>query len=243
MIKMSKPKLVDIMKDVSQLNDYLLNSELKSKIAKIYLFGSYVKGEAIENSDVDVLIFTSDGADVEKILMDRVFDFQLAHNIPIEVITAGISELFPVHDYFLFNVIRYGLEVYSMDKTEIKKEAVRELLGLADEYLESAEEVIEGKRFRLAIDAAYNAAELSAKGLILLKQDDLPGSHGGVVNMLGQLYINTGEIPKDIGRSLNLGLKLRNEARYKSNVILTKDNVETVLILARTLLKLAKDKI
>ncbi len=139
--------------------------------------------------------------------------------------------------------MRYGLEVYSMEKEEIKKEAARDLLHLADEYLESAEEVMERNRFRLAIDAAYNAAELAVKGLILLKQDDLPGSHGGVVNVFGQLYIKTGEISKNTGRELNLCLKLRNDARYKSNAILARENAEEVLNLAKNLLKLAREKI
>lgn len=228
---------------ISELKDFLLESELKNNIAKIILFGSHIKAEATESSDVDILIITSDGAHVEKAVMDKIFEFQLTHNIPLEVVTGKITELFPVLDYFLYNILRYGAEVYSMDEIDIKREAVRSLLKLAEEYLESAEEVLERNRFRLAIDAAYNAAELSAKGLILLKQDDLPGSHGGVVNVLGQLYINTGEISKDIGRTLNLCLKLRNEARYKSNVILTKDNVDDVLNLTRTLLRLMKERI
>lgn len=130
-----------------------------------------------------------------------------------------------------------------MEEMEVKKEAIRNLLKLAEEYLESAEEVMERERFRLAVDAAYNAAELSVKGLILLKQDDLPGSHGGVVNIFGQLYINNGEVSKDIGRSLNLCLKLRNDARYKSNAILTRDNAEEVIRLARTLSRLTGEKI
>lgn len=240
---MNETKLKVIIKDINELKDYLLKSEIKNKIFKIYIFGSHVKGEATEKSDVDLLILTSDGTQVEKILLDQILDFQLTHKIPLEVITSSINELYPVKDYFLYNVMRYGLEVYSVEEQEIKREAVRNLIELAEEYLESAEEVLERNRFRLAVDAAYNAAELSAKGLILLKQDDLPGSHGGVVNIFSQLYINTKEISKDTGRSVNVGLKLRNDARYKSNSIITRNNAEEVVDLAKTLLKFAKEKI
>jgi len=235
--------LEDIKKDIHELKNHLLKSDISDKIVKIYLFGSHVKGEATKDSDIDVLIFTSDGAQVDSSLMDTIFDFQLTRNIPIEVITSHVNDLYPLQDYFIYNALRYGLEIYSMEEMDIKKEAVRNLLNLAEEYLESAEEVLENGRFRLAVDAAYNTAELSVKGLILLKQDDLPGNHGGVVNMFGQLYITTGEISKDIGRSLHVCLKLRNNARYKSNEIVTRDNSKEVISLARTLIKLTKEKI
>lgn len=163
--------LEDIKKDIHELKNHLLKSDISDKIVKIYLFGSHVKGEATKDSDIDVLIFTSDGAQVDSSLMDTIFDFQLTRNIPIEVITSHVNDLYPLQDYFIYNAIRYGMEIYSMEEMDIKKEAVRNLLNLAEEYLESAEEVLENGRFRLAVDAAYNAAELSVKGLILSTSD------------------------------------------------------------------------
>ena len=88
----------------------------------------------------------------------------------------------------------------------------------------------------MAIDAAYNAAELAAKGLILLKQNDLPGSHGGVVSLFGRLYVKTNAIEKSVGRSLNLALKLGNEARYRPNAVLNREAAQDVLKLARDLI-------
>lgn len=120
--------------------------------------------------------------------MDRIYDFMIEHNAPLEVVISGVGELLPYQDYFTYNITHYGLEIYSMEKDEIKTAMVRDLLNLAEEYLESAQEVLERKRIRLAVDAAYNAAELTAKALILFKQDDLPGSHGGIVSLFGQLY-------------------------------------------------------
>ena len=228
---------------VNDFKDYLLASDVKDYIVKMILFGSHARDVAGPGSDIDILIFTTDGISIEKSLMDRVYDFMVEHNAPLEVMTSSIDEFFPIRDYFVLNVIRCGVEVYSMEKEEIKKVALRDIKDLAEEYLESAKEVLSRKRVRLAIDAAYNAAELAAKALVLLKQDDLPGSHGGIVSLFGQLYVKTDEVNKEIGRKLNLALKLRNEARYKPNTSLTEENARDVLNLAKGLIEIVSGKI
>ena len=236
-------KIMEIGKLITDFKQYLLNSPFKEEIAKIILFGSHAKGVATSDSDIDILIVIIDGLRIERPLMDRIYDFILEHNAPLEVVTAGVSELFLSQDYFLYNVIHHGVEVYSMKKDEIKVFALKDLRNLAEEFLDSAEEVLARNRIRLAIDAAYNAAELAAKALILLKQDDLPGSHGGVVSLFGQLYVKTDEIEKEVGRNLNTALRIRNEARYRPNALLTAQNALDILDLARRLIRIIDEKI
>ena len=228
---------------ITDFKDFLLSSFKEGTIAKIIIFGSHTKGEATPSSDIDILIVVSDGLKTEKNLLDRVYEFMVKHNIPIEVVTANVTELLLSPDYFLYNVTRKGEEIYSMRKEELKTIALNDLRNLADEYYESAKEVLSRKRIRLAIDAAYNAAELSAKGLILLKQDDIPGSHGGIVSVFGKLYIATNEIDKEIGQNLNRALKLKNEARYKPNALLTEENAREILNLTKELLNIVDEKI
>ncbi|MEW6674987.1 MAG: HEPN domain-containing protein [Nitrospirota bacterium] len=233
----------DITNILKKLRDYLLHDAVGNKIAKIVLFGSHAKGYATPNSDMDIMIFTADGKDTEKRLLDKIYDFMIEHNTPLEIVVSDVSDLYLSKDYFTYNIIHYGVEVYSMEKSELKKHMIRDLHNLAEEYLESAEDVLEKGRMRLAIDAGYNSAELSAKALILLKEDDLPGSHGGIVSLFGQLFIKTEEINKDVGRTLNMALELRNKARYKPNVSFSKDDTDLVLNLARTFLKIVSNKI
>ena len=128
-----------------------------------------------------------------------------------------------------------------MEKSEMKKIMVRDLLQLCEEYLDSSKDALAIQRVRMAIDAAYNAAELAAKALILLEQDDVPGSHGGVVNIFSQIYIKTGKIEKGIGRTLHAALKLRNEARYRPDMAPIPENAGFVIDLAEQLLKIASD--
>ncbi len=236
-------KLTDLKTIVSRLKEYLLKGDEGDKIAKIILFGSYAKGTATPGSDIDILIITTDGKEVEKALLDRTYEFMSQNGLPIEVVISSIHQLYPIQDYFLYNVMNYGVEVYSMEKEEIKKALVRDIASLAKEYLESAEEVLEKERIRLAIDAAYNAAELAAKALILLKQDDLPGSHGGVVSLFGRLYGKTRELDPELGRKLNKALKLRNEARYRPGVSFAKKEARETLELAAALIKALEQKI
>ncbi len=231
---------MDVRTLVKNLETYLRHSKIGDKIVKILLFGSQAKHTATEDSDIDILIFTSNGKSVEKSLMDIVYDFMLQHKAPLEVLTAGVDELFFGQDYFLQNIVGYGVEIYSMEKDQIKKIMLTELITLAEEYLEAAREIIPRRHLRLAIDAAYNAAELVAKAMILLKQEDLPGSHGGVVSLFGQLYVLSGEVDKELGRSLHLALKWRNEARYKPNALVSQENAQYVVNLAQDLLHLAR---
>ncbi|MBI5183161.1 MAG: HEPN domain-containing protein [Nitrospinae bacterium] len=227
---------------LNSFKEHLLTSDIKDKVVKIILFGSHAKGTSTINSDIDILIVTTNGKDVDKSLMDRVYEYMIEYNAPLEVITSNIDDLFLLQDFFIYNITRYGMEVYSMEKEEIKKMMLKDLVRLSEEYLESAKEVLNMNRIRLAIDAGYNAAELAAKALIFLKENDLPGSHGGVVSLFGQLYIKTKEVTPEIGRNLNLSLKLRNEARYKPNALLRKEDAKNTLKLAESLIKIVSKK-
>lgn len=129
---------MEINKLITSFKKYLLDSELEKNIAKIIVFGSYAKGSAAPESDVDILIFKTDGIEAEKAIMDRTYDFMMENNAPLEVLIAGIDELFLNQDYFTYNITRYGLEIYSMEKDEIKAVMTRDLKNLAEEYFESA---------------------------------------------------------------------------------------------------------
>lgn len=230
---------MEALEDVGRLKDHLLSSDVGPHIAKIILFGSSGKGTATGASDIDVMVMTANGRDVEKTMMDHVYDFMVDSGIPFEVMPAGVLDLYFPTDYFVYNVVHQGIEVFSMEKDQLKRSAAENLLSLSEEYLESAREVLVNNRIRLAVDAAYNAAELAAKALILLKQDDVPGSHGGVVALFGQLYVKENVIERELGRNLNMSLRLRNEARYKPGAVLSREDAESVLKTAERLMELA----
>ena len=217
--------------------DFLLRSPAAGKVAKVVVFGSAVKGTATPDSDLDLLIVTRDGEAAAREIDGVLLDFQMQDPAPLEIVTCALGEIMPPTDYFLFNVLRYGKEVYSMPPEEMKKAAAGDLAALAREYLQAAEAALAGGHPRLAADGGYNAAELAVKGLILLKEDDLPGSHGGIVQRFGLLYVQAGEVDRELGRQLNSALRIRNAARYRYDATIRPQDAEDVLALGRRLVE------
>ena len=74
---------------------------------------------------------------------------------------------------------------------------------------EGAKDNLERGNLRIFLDAAYNAAELCAKALIIIAGGNITGSHGGIVSEFGRIYVMSGEISRDIGRKLSHALEMR----------------------------------
>jgi uncharacterized protein (UPF0332 family) len=210
---------------------------------KIVLFGSHAKGTADGDSDVDLLVIGNTDLDARETIADITLDIQMELGVGLEPIVATVDELFPVTSYFLHNVMRYGTEVYSVSTEEMKNEERRNLLSLSEEYLAAAQGARDGGSYRAAVDLGYNAAELAAKSLILERDDDLPGSHGGLVGRFWTLFIKTGRFDRALGRELNRGLEKRNGARYEYRASIGSEEAEAVLALARRLKDLAEGEL
>ncbi len=103
------------MKDLLGLfKDRLLSGEGGDKIAHIILLGAYAKGTVGPDADIDILITTLDGREVEKALWTAGLRFPGPASGPIEIVFSPVYDLFPPQDCF-YNVVRYRMEVYSAD--------------------------------------------------------------------------------------------------------------------------------
>lgn len=119
----------------------------------------------------------------------------------------------------------------------------KDYLALAFEYLNIAKHNQEEKKFlRGAIDTAYNAAELCVKGLLILKLDRIPSTHGGVVQKFGQIYVKSGILERAVGRKLNQALMHRNKARYDRYAKFNKKDGQEIISLADELAKVLKQE-
>jgi hypothetical protein len=61
-----------------------------------------------------------------------------------------------------------------LDETKLRQSESRGYLELAEEYFDGARGTVEIGHYRLAVDAAYNAAELCDKGFLILTFHDMP---------------------------------------------------------------------
>lgn len=107
-------------------------------------------------------------------------------------------------------------------KTQLKLKEARGKLALAKINLDAANKMLESDIARVSTDVAYNAAELCARALILLKLDYIPSRHGSIVEKFGELYVKDGPLTKEVGRALNKGLDYRGDARYKPEATISK---------------------
>lgn len=222
----------------------LLASEARQEIVKVILFGSVARGEAKEESDIDLLVIASGSLDkVRDASAEASFQTWLRFHQGVEPLVYCIDSLRFSDSIFLEQVLRKGQEVFSVTEDERLKKEAKDYLSLAEQYLDSARRNQSERDFRLAVDTAYNSSELCAKALILLKAPEIPGSHGGVVNRFGELYAQTGEVPKHLGRNLNRHLELRNRARYDPHAEITPEGAKGVIEMAEEMVKFLGSKL
>lgn len=234
---MESSKLIERKrKALKFFSSHLLSSPGGKHVGKIILFGSLVNNEIQAESDVDVLILALDNLnEVEDAAAEASLDTGLEIGESVEPLVYCVGERRYPSSYFLYSITCNGEEIYSMDEDQIRKEESRGYRDLAAEYLIGSINCLTNGDFRLAVDAAYNAAELCAKGLLLFKLDKLPSSHGGVVIKFSELFIKVGLASRDIGRSLNKALASRNKSRYDRHARIGKEDAEEVQRIAEAM--------
>ena len=132
---------------LDKFKERLLRSSVGDKIARITLFGSLLRGDAGEESDVDLLIgATDDIKKVEEITAEISFDILLEMGEGVEPLVYCLDRLRYPDSYFLFRNARIGKEIYKMDEREMKTEEARGYLALAAHYLEVGQDLFAGFR-------------------------------------------------------------------------------------------------
>jgi uncharacterized protein (UPF0332 family)/predicted nucleotidyltransferase len=226
-------------KALDRFSRHLLSSPEGKNVGKIILFGSLVRREVKDGSDVDVLVLASGNLnEVENAAADAALEAGMEYGESVEPLVYCLDEVRYPSSYFLYNVSRKGEEIYSMDEAQIRREESRGYRDLALEYLEGAMDSLKSSHPRLAVDAAYNAAELCAKGLLLLKMDKLSASHGGVVTKFSEIYIKKGLVERNTGRAMNKALALRNKSRYDRHTLIGSKEAKEVFKLAQDMIRL-----
>jgi uncharacterized protein (UPF0332 family) len=110
--------------------------------------------------------------------------------------------------------------------------------------LEQAQDAASQGNYELAVVGAYTSAKLVAKALILLKPGvELVASHGGLIQVFSREYVKTGQVPALWGRMLNEKLELRSRALYDTVIVITQNDTQSVLDLARDMLRFLSEQL
>ena len=212
----------------------LLAAPARASIAKILLFGSVARGEAVADSDVDVAVVAAGSLpSIREACQEAALETMLEMGEDVEPLVRTLNDWREPSSWLVHRVRSEGKEVYSMDAKTIKRKEMEALYELASIYLQATSRLLasgaedEGS-LRLAIDGGHNVIELCAKAFLLSQIDTLPKSHGGVKTLFSDHFIKTGILPRVYGRKFSHCLQHRNEARYDPAAEVTKEKARTV---------------
>jgi len=111
----------------------------------------------------------------------------------------------------------------------------------AEEYFEQTKSNLDLKNYRLIVGASFNAAELCVKGFLILVGEEIPKRHGGIINRFSSIYIKDGVLPREIGRKLNTGLRIRNKIGYEYHADILKPAWFLDFLKAKSWLQISPD--
>jgi len=227
---------------LDRFRELVLSSDVKDQVASIILFGSVLKGDARTDSDIDVLVFGF--GDIRKLLetcAEIAFDIVTESAELVQPLIYSVYDLLYPRSHFILRVIQEGREIFKMNEDEFKVNEMNGYLNMAQEYLDVAQNSLNEGKFRVAVDTAFNVAEICTRALLLLKLEDIPASHGGVVNKFSELYVMTGLASKKIGRNLNIMMEFRSKARYDVYALIDETIAKSAIELAETMMELLKN--
>jgi uncharacterized protein (UPF0332 family) len=216
----------------------LLDSPVGPRVARVILFGSVSRDEAGPDSDVDVLVFAGGPADeLSRHAAEAAWEATVSQGEQVAQLTYGVDDLLQPRSYLIHDALKHGQELYTMNEQAIRRQEAAALGRKAGRHLEQAQNALARGDFELAVVGAYTAAELAAKGLVLLRPDiKLPSSHGGLIQMFGREYVKTGLVPAEWGRLLNESLETRSQALYDTTSLIRHRDAEPVVTLAQDIL-------
>ena len=126
-----------------ELLDKFARVKIEKNVEEIYLFGSVVRGEADEFSDIDILIVIDDCSEDEYIEWKNKFAKYL--DIPVYWISLyRHSKILRMHEagsYFLWHIKKEGKEIYSRDNE------LASLLLVLPRYNNTKKDFLCGKRY------------------------------------------------------------------------------------------------
>ena len=226
------------LRAVDNFIEELLNQPVRDQLGRIILFGSALEGDVTAESDVDLLVLgTGDLRSLRRACAAAAFEINLTTGERVEPLVFPLSYYYHPASPFIHRLRQQGKEILGMSEHELKRTLLAGKHRLAADYLRVAKYVCENGDYRQAVDLAYNAAEAAVKGLLLLELEELPRTHGGLINRFGDLYVRPGKVLPQMGRNLHMALEICARARYVEEAAINQADAEEVIALAEALLE------
>ena len=115
-------------------------------------------------------------------------------------------------------------------------------LDCAKEYLQDAETLLDGERFKSANNRAYYAIYHAVNAVHSLSVESYK-RHREALGNFNKNFVHTGIFPKEIGHELKHAEKIRSDSDYDIFYIANKQDAEHQVAFARQLIGLIEDYI
>jgi uncharacterized protein (UPF0332 family)/predicted nucleotidyltransferase len=197
------------------------------RLAAVVLYGSRARGDADQESDVDLMVVLADEFDStseQLATSDLTEDLEDKFGYPLLCTIVATGDDYNRRMLPLFiNVRREGIELWQASQKaigegrgeygEATRADVETVMGHARATLREAEFVLRQKFPGVAANRAYYAM-FHATTALLLSEGLAFSKHRGVIAAFDERWINPGRFSATVGRELRRAFKARNIADY-----------------------------
>jgi uncharacterized protein (UPF0332 family)/predicted nucleotidyltransferase len=222
-----------------------LRERCSDRIAHVWLFGSKVRGDSDEESDMDLLIVARDGDDaLRKVVGEIAYDLSLEHGVLLcehVVSTWRFAQMHVRQEPLYKNIVREGVDLWASETVPtrvVEKQAsydlgtpedyLRHLLERSHEDLAWARGALERGEYRLALNRAYYAV-FHLTSVVLANLDVMRHRHSAVEAAFHEYLIKPGLIESEYSRFYREARQWRENADYHFGVEFTEEKTREVL--------------
>ncbi len=222
-----------------------LRERFGDHIAHVWFFGSKVRGDFDEESDVDLLIVARDGSDVlEEVVGEIAYTLSLEHGVLLceHVVSVWrFAQMRARQEPLYENIVREGVDLWTSEivPTRVAEEQALYDLGTPEDYLRHrlershedlawARSALERGEYRLALNRAYYAV-FHLTSAVLANLDVVRHRHSGVESAFHEYLIKQGLIEPEYGRFYREARQWRENADYHFGVEFTEETTQDVV--------------
>ena len=241
------------------LDDYLkqyveiLKNIFHDKLLKVVLFGSYARGEANDDSDIDVFIVIDMNEDTlydyrDKLLKDTV-DFNMDNDIDIQIITmeAPRYNRYKYAEMLLLNIRDEGITYYeNMKENEKDIDVVFDITKIktaeAVEGLEDAKLLFDNQEFLGTTNRLYYSIFKAISAVHNLDGNKFKNQKDALAQF-NKLYIHTDIFPREFADKMFEIQEIKQKEDYGAILKLKKEMIEEYLIFTKKFINALKEYI